>query len=333
MQIATGEYLDSLKDGFELLHMALDSSKHHYPRDFSGASSLPLAQVKAATSKLTLECYFALDQGDWIRAARANKAQFQLADTLQSEPDWVGQLIRNAVAAVAVESCRRLLGGNEADEEGLSELLTVVREAMHRTSLRHAVAGERVNFLEWARPGGDFFTLDFDADYETGEWSEHWERFKVLLYRMSGLADQDALWFLGHSRRLEASLGEDLWEHQKIVDEWQNQRPENQGMRFAFWSKQFTQINDRVISKHIEMHAKLRAAHAALAVAQYRLQHDGKLPASLDELVPELLAAVPIEPRSGQPFELIVTADGFGIGRGTPVFKVQLNTPKREDSE
>jgi hypothetical protein len=64
-----------------------------------------------------------------------------------------------------------------------------------------------------------------------------------------------------------------------------------------------------------------------LAVAQYRLQHDGQLPASLDELVPELLAAVPVEPQSGQPFELIVTADGYGIGRGTPVFNVKLPRP------
>ena len=60
---------------------------------------------------------------------------------------------------------------------------------------------------------------------------------------------------------------------------------------------------------------------------RYRLQHDGKLPASLDELVPEFLEAVPVEPQSGKAFELIVTADGYGIGRGTPVFTVKVKQP------
>jgi hypothetical protein len=77
----------------------------------------------------------------------------------------------------------------------------------------------------------------------------------------------------------------------------------------------------------------MRAADAALAVTQYRLQHDGKLPASIEELVPEFLEAVPAEPQSGQPFELIVTTDGYGIGRGTPVFKFRLNSPAKEEPE
>jgi hypothetical protein len=89
----------------------------------------------------------------------------------------------------------------------------------------------------------------------------------------------------------------------------------------------------KVLNKWQDGYSRLCAADAALAVAQYRLQHDGKLPVSLDELVPEFLEAVPVEPQSGQPFELIATPDGYGIGRGTAVFKVRLNTPQREDAE
>jgi hypothetical protein len=329
MREATGEYLDSLQEGLELLCAALDSSAGRYDRDFNPRlfQMVQRATLRAAASRLMLESYYALDQADWKRAVRANKALFQLTDTLREEPDWIGQLNRNAVAAMAIDTCQRLLGVESGHDEGLASLQTVIGNSMGHTSLRHVIAGERVNFLEWVKPGSELLTLNLDAEYESGEWSEYWERFKVLLYRMSGLADQDVLWLLSYSRKLEGSLGEDLWEHQRVVDEWQSHRPQSQGMRFAFWSKQFTQIDDRVITKHIEMHAKLRAAHAALAVAQYRLQHDGKLPASLDELVPEFLEAVPVEPQSGQQFELITTLDGYGIGRGTPLFNVKLPQP------
>ena len=132
------------------------------------------------------------------------------------------------------------------------------------------------------------------------------------------------LWYIANSRKLEAGVGESLRDQQQVVDEWQSYQPDGQGLRFGYWSKQFMMNNEKIISKNLEMHAKLRATYAALAVAQYRLQHGGQLPVSLDDLVPAFLEAVPVEPQSDKPFELIVTADGYGIGRGAPVFKVKL---------
>lgn len=84
------------------------------------------------------------------------------------------------------------------------------------------------------------------------------------------------------------------------------------------------QIYPKVFSKVIALKGHLRAVDTALAIAQYRLKHDGMLPGSLNELVPEFLDAVPIEPKSGKPFKLIKTADGFGIGVGAPVIKIHL---------
>jgi hypothetical protein len=51
--------------------------------------------------------------------------------------------------------------------------------------------------------------------------------------------------------------------------------------------------------------ARSRLAVLALAIHLYAVDHDGKLPASLDELTPRYLPAVPVDPLSGQPLHYI----------------------------
>ena len=47
------------------------------------------------------------------------------------------------------------------------------------------------------------------------------------------------------------------------------------------------------------MLAQLRAADIVIAIERYRRAHDGALPASIDLLVPQFVARVPIDPFSG----------------------------------
>ena len=53
-------------------------------------------------------------------------------------------------------------------------------------------------------------------------------------------------------------------------------------------------------------------AETALAVAQFR-QQTGKLPDSLDELVPNLLDTLPLDPFDGQPLRYAAASDGCRI--------------------
>jgi hypothetical protein len=58
--------------------------------------------------------------------------------------------------------------------------------------------------------------------------------------------------------------------------------------------------------------AALRCTIALVAVERYRLA-TGRLPATLDELVPRFLAAVPLDPYDGQPLRLRATDEGLTI--------------------
>ena len=58
--------------------------------------------------------------------------------------------------------------------------------------------------------------------------------------------------------------------------------------------------------------ARLRAARAALAVERYRLKRGG-LPASLQDLVPEYLKTVPLDPFDGKPLRFRKLGRGFMV--------------------
>ena len=276
MRAAARDYLASLQDGLSALYQALELPDCRYQRKFRpkvGEFTAPVwVYLRAATAKLSLECLFAIDQADWRRAARASEAQFRLADSLRAEPELIGLLVRNSLVTVAVDACQRLLGSEGAEPQILNSLQDTVRTMMSRTSLRQAILGERVAFLETIKPENELLQLIPNTKYGSHKWSVAWEKFKVMLYWMSGLADQDVLWFLAHLKKLETLLDGTLLDQQRIADAWVNFQPDSAGMHFCFWSKAATGSFDKAIASHLRMHDRLRATYAALSVAQYRLE-------------------------------------------------------------
>jgi hypothetical protein len=63
------------------------------------------------------------------------------------------------------------------------------------------------------------------------------------------------------------------------------------------------------LRKTLRMEAAGRVVVAAIALKRFQLQH-GKLPATLGEVAPEILAAAPIDPYDGKPLRYHPNADG-----------------------
>jgi hypothetical protein len=59
-------------------------------------------------------------------------------------------------------------------------------------------------------------------------------------------------------------------------------------------------------------HALVRATMASIAIERYRLA-TGRIPDSLDQLVPQFLEVVPVYPRNGKPIEYERTAEGYVV--------------------
>ena len=134
--------------------------------------------------------------------------------------------------------------------------------------------------------------------------------------------------------------------------------PLERSPRFYFAANLMVPSVDRVGRAHFRILAARRMAAAALAVALYRADHDGQLPATLADLVPKYLPAVPTDPIAAGAKPLGYVADparprlysigddgvddgGLDLDHTMPTpqngprgdFVVDLNRRPREDAE
>jgi hypothetical protein len=82
-------------------------------------------------------------------------------------------------------------------------------------------------------------------------------------------------------------------------------------LRYSPWATVNAQrARTRVVGRLL---AAVRSTDAALAVEQYRAAHAGSVPATLDDLVPGQLKAVPVDPFSGRPLLFKALPDGYAV--------------------
>lgn len=326
MRNATGSYLNGVSNKLSEIYQALQANEVRYPVSAKNAVLLDpqVGLAREAVSLLSTECIYAVDQTNLDRATKAVAAQLKISDTLYWEPGWIGQLTRFSMISVAIGNVERIIGLSHLDSRHVRLLQDTIRPMLSHVSLAHTIAGERVGFLGYALPGGDFVPLDLDDNFSPDQWDTLWARIRVQIYRMVGLADQDITWYLETGSQIEARMAGSLIDQKKLWTHWSEFLPRDQNMPAHFWSEQARRPTETFIGKHIVMHAKLRAAWTALAVVQFRLDHDGDLPASLNKLVPKYLESVPIEPLSNRPFEMTKKQNGFSIGTEKQLFDAQF---------
>ena len=327
MRAAVTRYFEVNQTGMVLLHDALSLTNACYFGDYDPAqwTISTLVQAKKAAQRLGLSAVSAAEQGRLPDASRSLGAVFAIAETLADEPSVIGHLVRLAIESDGLDYAEHVFSYGVPNAGDLNFVRHTFQQRIRDTSLHAAISGERVYFLEPAFYGYGEVTMSGSEWWPVDDpWEAHWEKLKVLAYRISGLADRDVLFFIQTSRQLQDTAARSLHHQYELSTNWPSVLPVS-GTQFRYWSRQGLGVYEDLFESNVRITSKLRVADAALAVAQYRLQHEGKLSASLDELVPKFLETVPIEPQSGRPVELIVTADGYGIGRGTPVFSVKLN--------
>jgi hypothetical protein len=70
---------------------------------------------------------------------------------------------------------------------------------------------------------------------------------------------------------------------------------------------------EKAPAKFAAFEARRRAGLTALAIERYRQAHQGALPAKLDDLKPQFLASIPIDPFDGQPLRYRPLAKGYVV--------------------
>ncbi len=283
MRALMEEFLAERAEALELLHEAAEIKECRYPVDLRKSyNALAPHRTKArfCAKLLTLDALVHAQADRPGAAARSVKSSLALARSLRHEPLFLSHLVRITIRAISVDTLRQVLSRTKYADAHLADLQEALEREEDPVALARALAGERCMGVAvfdqeaWPMIGA----LD-RAEYLRlmRTWIDLAE--KPVHERMAAWSRQPENPHLPIYCPITKSIAPDLWRAVR----WE-------GMSIAL----------------------LRTARVAVAVERFRLAHE-RLPEGLEQLVPEFLDAVPLDPFTGDPLRYVRTQDGYAV--------------------
>ncbi|MCK4374624.1 MAG: hypothetical protein KAX19_04815, partial [Candidatus Brocadiae bacterium] len=275
-------------EAFALIHQGAKLSRGLYPMEFTGNPyTIELAHLSSLRGAVRLCMRAAVvhaEEGDAEAAADDLFAARRLAASLGDCMVLVVALVRIAADAIVVEGLERTLALCEMPADRLALLREEITGEEQELSLTRALVSEKAGAHYLATgPAEEIRRLlahsgvppgaPLDPQVRARNALHLWEAMDRAI-RVSQMPDRAEL---EEAARLEEEMTEvtpELW-------------------LFAMWMPAI----GRLICEEVKGKARVQVARSALAVEQWRLLH-GSWPDSLEQLVPELVDAVPEDPFS-----------------------------------
>ncbi len=262
-----------------------------YKRNFIATSLTQAQNTRQVLALLRCDVLLQTQDGDLQGAVRSCRALLNAARAVGDEPMLITQLVRIAGVGITCQAVERVLAQGEPDPDDLVALQKLLAEEASFPRLLVALRGERAGTHEL-----------FDA-LECGEFG-----LEAVTGTRTSLSDRlrdfvEADYFRGQHPIYLALANE--WVRIAALPEHERAQP--LGVLEANFKSQppgVVQLLLPAVSK-IDLAARrtdgnLRCLEAALAAERYRRKH-GRWPDTLEQLVPEFLAAVPLDPEDGAP--------------------------------
>jgi hypothetical protein len=285
----------------------------HHLRLGTNLLELRLNEQQQSRRAATLLRYDALDQahrGNIAAAVESCRACLNAARSLGDEPFLISQMIRIACVAVACDMVERTLAQGEAREADLAALQKLLVEEEKHPTLLVGLRGERAGMNDlFTKLGDGTMTMEMlvgpgglnvaDLDLTTRLFGftrsnihrEH-VRSLELMNRMV-----DAARLPAHEQSLAI---------QAVETDLRAQVPTAPLMRLLFPAVQ------NVARTSQRKTALVRSLMVLVAVERYRLKR-GKWPDTLEDLKPDFLKAIPLDPFDGKPIRYLKRGDGVTV--------------------
>jgi hypothetical protein len=265
---------------------------------------------------LTTEAQIAAQNADPVRGLRAARAILATGRSIGDEPAIISVLVRYACEHIAAETAVRVLALTDS-RDALPELTALQAELLAEVEepvLVNALRGERAIMSRFfdglvdGRIGAD--TL--------AKWAElrPSAAHRTTFYFQRAFIPEDQRRFLRLMTELvEAAKGPP---HTRIArsEAVEAEVRANWDMRYPF-HRLMLPASAAVMASSVRNRAVLLTAATLLACERFRLTR-GRWPESLSELPKELLAAVPVDPYTGEPIKLAKTPHGIAVYSAAP---------------
>jgi hypothetical protein len=292
----------------------VDFPKGRYPEEWNEKDHYPMftgeQHAREVGNLLRLDV---LDRGqrcDIDGALVSCRAVLNGGRSMGDEPYLIVQLIRIAFRGIAVRAVERALAQGEASDRQLLLVQALVEDEIRQPLFLIAARGERaeVSHVFEHIQKGEWKRTAF-AQYMGGgrSWSGILPPEGELLVLLSGsLEGQWGAYFRYQSQAVEiAKLPPDQW------DAGFNQLQKTE--KDLPWTiRLMVPAQSRIAESFRRSLAELSCVRIMLAMERFRLAQ-GRWPASVAELIPRYLDAIPLDPYNGKPLRCRRVKDGWVI--------------------
>ncbi|MSU63321.1 MAG: hypothetical protein EXS31_13145 [Pedosphaera sp.] len=316
---ALAQHIHDNTGALKFLHEASSLSRSRYPMDLTRGPNtlLPhLAQIKGLAILLRHDVLLQSDAGQTEAAMKSLRAAFTLSGSLVPEPLLISDLVRIACVAITLEGMQHPVTDLKLSDDQLQQLSQWISKTEQQGPQAYirGMAGERCMGIEWFRNPGMMLSANAGQGSATGPAVAGSAAFALL--RVTGILDRDRKMLV---RCLSSSIEAanlPFPENLRRIESQQAQRQRQLGSlsgKLMIMTRMLLPALDKAFHKEARLISQLRAARTALAVERYRLAHDGKLPDTIQALVPAFLDQVPTDAFDGNPLELELLPQGFRI--------------------
>mgnify|MGYP002528455188 CR=1 FL=1 len=272
-----------------------------FPLEFDQgfAMLLPHAQQMRTCSRiLSLEAHVKAHQGDAKGTTEALLALATIDKSLENQPVLVSQLVCVALQGIATNLTGRLLPYVDFSDEDLVRLRRVFQQDDFKSGIAHGVIGERVIGSEAFKSPAKSLGPD------TGLPNRSFFRGsnEDLAFYLEIQTDLHEAMETGYPAALDHV--------DKVHDKLMVKLDTPFGKIRYIMTGLTLPATTAAVRAAARGDARNRCIDTAIAIEQFR-RREGKLPETLDELVPDFLESVPLDPFDGKPIRYVVKTDAY----------------------
>lgn len=286
---------------------ALQRPRMRFPLNFDDGflMLLPhLSSLKTEAQHFRLRALMAAGAGDAEDALAAIEAGGAAARLLAAEPSLISQLVLVANRSSTRVSMEDFLNRLRPSTNRLDRLARAVEWGSSGNQHRLALTAERVSnrwmYSLTARQVAAVSARTVAEVVDVGHPNESGIAAGIKLMRLIGLSDSDELLYLQTMRRVVAAAEPVYTNRAEVIAACDEADVKSSGFPPRILAGMMLPAIGKVWDKFARSEAETEMARVALALERHHLDY-GTLPASLDQLVPAYLPAVPTDPFSGQP--------------------------------
>jgi len=299
------KFLSDNQKAFSLLHEAASIEYCRYPIDFTNPPELgdpPLKNMVNCGSLLRLDVNIQCENQDSEKAFASIRAQMALAQSMDA-PLLIHWLERMGLRTGVYRSIERVLNRLPLSDQQLLILSTWIDAPDIKQDFKRALIEEQCLGLD-----------AYQAPIREVASRTKLGMPTLLPWKMIGRCYGEALGYIDLMQ--EAIDAADLSDPERVAALKAIYGAVEAGEHGGKLTGKFWPIYPYIFYVDVRHLSLMRATQAALAVERYRLA-EGRLPQSLDDLVPAYIEAVPTDPCNGRPLKYRILHPGFvvyGVG-------------------